>query len=48
MKAVRPRLAVHAYARTLAARVPEASVERLGTRPWIEVHHEQAVFTVFT
>jgi hypothetical protein len=48
MKSVGPRLAIHADARTLAAHVAESPVESQGTHLRIEVHHEEAVISVFT
>jgi hypothetical protein len=47
MEAVGPRLAIHADAGLLAARIAEAPVERQGTGLRIEVHDEQALFAVF-
>src|SRR6266404_9446619 len=43
-----PSLAVHADARLVAACIAEALVELQGTRSRIEIHDEQAVFSVFT
>jgi hypothetical protein len=47
VEAVRPRLAVHADAGLVAARIAETPVETQGTRLRIEVHDEQAVICVF-
>jgi hypothetical protein len=47
LKSVRPRLPLHAYSRTLAARIAEALVESQGTRLRIEIRNEQAVIAIF-
>ena len=48
LKAMRPRLAVHADSGAVAACVAKTRVERQGTCLRIEIHHEQTVLPLFS
>jgi len=47
MKSVRPGLAIHAHAGTVAPFVAKALINFQRARLWIEVHHVEAVLPVF-